>query len=149
MTTEYLETQVMTAPPVKLHLMVVDGALRFARAARQALERGDFSEAHLALNRSRDCVTDLIVGLHDQHDPNLISQLKALFLFAYRRMVDADFRHDPREVGDAIRVLELHRQNWLELMQQLPTSGPAPTPHFRPGAPSDQNQPATSSSWVV
>ena len=35
---QYLETQVLTAPPEQLHMLVVDGALRFARLGVQALK---------------------------------------------------------------------------------------------------------------
>jgi flagellin-specific chaperone FliS len=34
---EYLEAQVLTASPHRLHLLVVDGAIRFARQAQAAL----------------------------------------------------------------------------------------------------------------
>ena len=45
---EYLETQVLTASPEQLHLMVIDGALRFARYGLISLEQDDIEEAHEA-----------------------------------------------------------------------------------------------------
>ncbi|HID22624.1 MAG TPA: hypothetical protein EYP14_09510, partial [Planctomycetaceae bacterium] len=55
-TDEYLESQVLTAPPYELHRMVVDAAIRQARRAEEALERRDYETAYFALCSARDCV---------------------------------------------------------------------------------------------
>ena len=47
----YLETQVMTASPHRLHLMVVDAAIRFARQGEAALKVKDYETAFHALDR--------------------------------------------------------------------------------------------------
>ena len=126
----YLETRVMSAPPHQLHLMVVDAALRFARQGAQCLTEQDLSGAYAALNRSRDCVKELIVGLRPNEAPDLIAQLNELFMFVYRRLVDADLKRDPQLARDAIRILEIHRGTWLELIEALPKelSGPHTAP---------------------
>jgi flagellar protein FliS len=126
----YLETRVMSAPPHQLHLMVVDAALRFARQGEQLLSEQDFSGAYMALNRSRECVKELIVGLRPNQAPDLIEQLNQLFMFTYRRLVDADLKRDPQLARDAIRILEIHRGTWLELIEALPKelAGPHTAP---------------------
>lgn len=117
----YLEIQVMTAPPYRLHLLVIEGALRFARRAEQALRERDIETAFLSLSRSRDCVTELMGGLDETRAPELVEPLKALFAFAYENLAYADFEKDPRRVRNAIRVLEKHRETWLELAEKLRT----------------------------
>lgn len=118
-TAEYLENQVLTASPYRLHLMVVDGAVRFARRALEALEAHNREAAHLALNRSREFITELLGGLDEGHSSELTTPLKELFLYAYRNLVRADFDRDPKIVRDAIRVLEMHRETWIILGEQL------------------------------
>ena len=56
---EYLYNQVMTATPERLHLMVVDASLRFARQAADAMREGKIDLAYSALNRSRACVNEM------------------------------------------------------------------------------------------
>lgn len=116
---EYFETQVMTASRERLHLMVIDGALRFARHGADTLAAQDFSTAHLALSRSRECVNELIVSLKPEPDPVLADRLKSLFLFVHHNLVQADLTHDPRHVQDGIRILEMHRDTWITLMDRL------------------------------
>ena len=60
---EYLEMRVTTAPRPMLHLMVVEGAIRFAKIGCQALENKDYETSHFALCRSRACVNELIFWL--------------------------------------------------------------------------------------
>lgn len=116
---EYLETQVMTATPERLHLMVVDAALRFARQACTALDKQDYETSFLALNRARDCVNELTTSVRSDPNPELATQLKSLFLFVHRNLVGADLLHDSQRAKDAIRILEAHRETWLALMDRL------------------------------
>jgi flagellar protein FliS len=115
----YLQTQVMTASPYELHLMVVDGAIRYAKFAQQALERRDFEMSHLSLGKSREFVGELIAGLRGDQQPELIDSLKALFNYAWKNLAAADMTHDPTKVADAIRVLDMHRETWRELGERL------------------------------
>ena len=115
MTNDYLQTQILTASPHRLHLMVCDGALRYAVRAEQAIEAGDFEAAHFALNKSRDCVTELLSGLDPGPAPELVGRLKSLFLFAYRKLAEADRCRDAQLVRDARKILEMHRETWVEV----------------------------------
>ena len=117
---EYLESRVLTAPPEKLHLMVVEAALRFARQGQQALAHHDHASACDILGRSRACITELIASIRADENPELADRLRALFLFCHRRLLQADLEHNGRYVDDAIGILESHRETWLELLARLP-----------------------------
>lgn len=116
---DYIENQVMTATPYQLHLMVIDGALRFARLAVKATEAENFEQAHFALDKSRDLVTELIGGLDPSQQPEMIEQLKALFVYAYENLNLADVKQEAGYINNAIQVLEIHREAWCELIGKL------------------------------
>ncbi len=116
---DYLENQVLTAQPQQLHLMVVDGALRFARLAVQATEDRKIEQAHFALDKSRELVAELIGGLNPEQQPEMVEQLKALFVFAYENLSHADVKQDASYIQNAIKVLTIHREAWCELIEQL------------------------------
>lgn len=133
---EYLETQVMTASPERLHLMVVDGALRFGRLACAALEAGDIGAMHIALSRSQACVIELISGLESDRNPELVSQLRGLLLYTHQNLVQADLERDVKKIQDALRVLSMHRDTWITLIERLQkeqssmtTRAPTAKPH--------------------
>ena len=124
---EYLETQVMTATPHQLHLMVIDGAIRFATQAEEALQENDFETSHFALNRCREFVTELIGGLDQERSEEMANRLKSLFMFVYHNLVNADMKRDVSLVQDALKILKMHRETWMELGEKMKQEN-APTP---------------------
>lgn len=114
---EYLQAKVMTAPQEELHLMVVDGALRQAALAERALREENFASSHAALSRAREFVIELITGMDQNRSPELVTQLKGLFGFAYRRLNEADLHRDLKKLEEAMQVLRSHRETWRELIR--------------------------------
>ena len=133
---DYLENQVLTASPHRLHLMVVDGAVRFARLGEAALAEHRWEAMGTALARSRSCVSELIGGLDPQQAPELAERWKSLFVFVYHNLTMAELERNSQRIADAVRILELHRETWIELGLKLrgetvSTSTPMAGPHGR------------------
>lgn len=139
---EYLETQVMTATPHRLHLMVIDAALRNTRRGIEMLEAGRWEDLDQSLGKARECVSELIAGLNPQTAPELIESFQGLFGFVFRMLTLGDLERDPQALRDAMRILLLHRDNWVALgerLTQVSPSAPAiaaepsvvPAPHGR------------------
>jgi len=131
---EYLEAQVKTASPERLHLMIVDAALRHAHQGLESLQRQDFETAWFALNRSRACIAELISGIKPEPNVELAANLRGVFVFAYRQLAMAGQTHQAQPVSDALKVLQIHRETWQELIQQLqternPRESVVPQPH--------------------
>ncbi|MFO1023014.1 MAG: flagellar export chaperone FliS [Planctomycetales bacterium] len=124
----YLETRVLTATPEQLHLMVVDAAIRHARKGEEALKAQDREVAFFALNKARACVDELLTGLDDSHTPEVVENLKQLFLFVHRNLRLADIQQDSALAGAGLKILEMHRETWLQLMQRLAEEGAASRP---------------------
>ncbi|MEX0725076.1 MAG: flagellar export chaperone FliS [Planctomycetaceae bacterium] len=146
---EYQETQVLTASPQQLHLMVVEAALLYARRAVHALEAGNREDAYFTLNRSREFVSELLVGLRSDHDPELCGNLKQLFSFVFHRLAVADLEQNPKRVNEAILILEKHRDTWIELMSVIQSdNSPHSFPAYEDGNPAGDDSPH-SRSWSV
>ncbi len=128
---QYLETQVLTAPPEQLHMLVIDGALRFARLGLQSLESQDYELSHESFSRSRGFVNELAIGLNDEGNQELAHSLRGLFGFVHRALVAADGQRDIQQAKDAINILEQHRETWEQLCNKLRQEqmGSAPAPH--------------------
>ena len=123
---EYLESDVMTASGPRLHMLVVDGALQFASFARDDLQNRNFEGSHENLNRSRECVSELISGLNPEVAPEMVGSLKQLFAIIYRHLAMADITHETAEIDQAIKLLTSHRDAWAELLIKLPAEKPGP-----------------------
>lgn len=140
----YLESRVMTASAERLHLMVVDAAIRFSQQAEEALAERKFDRSHEALNRSRACVNELVTGIQSDQNPELADRLKALFLYVHRNLVLADLEHDPQRIRDAMRLLHMHRETWLELIDRVQQERAAVPAGFHAA---DDREESSGMSW--
>ncbi len=128
---EYLRNAVMTASPEQLHLMLYDGAIRFARQARQALAERDFESSCESLLRAQQIVLEMESGLRPEVNASLCEQVGALYRFVYSRLIDANMKRDVKAVEEALRILEHQRETWRLLIEKTrgeehPPSGGQP-----------------------
>ncbi len=125
----YLQNAVMTATPEQLQMMLYDGAIRFARQAREAMLGKDLETACEKLLRVQRIVTEMKNGLRPEIQPELCEQLAGLYNFVYWRLVEANVRHEPSYIDEALQILEHQRETWrllLEKVQSANASARAP-----------------------
>jgi len=122
----YLKTKIMTASPEELRLMLYDGAIKFCRQAKLALEQSDFETSYNNLIRAQKIVLELSTSLKHDVDPALCDKLAALYTYIYRRLVDANMNRTMQEIDEAIKLLDYERQTWHMLMQKLAGDEGAP-----------------------
>ena len=115
----YLETQVNTATPQRLRLMLIGGALRHARGAQAAWQEARADSATDALLRCRDIVTELLSGIRED-DSLLVRQTLGIYAYLFSSLTELQQSRDPHELAGIIRVLEEEHQTWEELCQVLP-----------------------------
>ena len=116
----YLRTQVMTATPEQLQMMLFDGAVRFAeQAPRVALEKKDFETSFTMLSRAQKIVTELTTSLKHKVAPELCEKLTSLYNYVFRNLVNANTRHDVKSLDEAIKTLRYQRETWSLLLEEL------------------------------
>ncbi len=121
----YLETEVLTATPQKLHLLLIEAAMRFAERARRHWRDGNREKAFENLILAQKAVTQMLHGLNLQTPSPLVQEVASVYNFIFRTLVNANRRHDERKLDDAMRVLSVERETWRLVCQQAvepPTS---------------------------
>jgi flagellar protein FliS len=132
----YLRTKVLTASPGELRLMLLEGAIRFARQGSEGLARRDYEAAYNGISRCQDILLELINALRPEHEPELCKGLSALYSFMYRRLVEGLGERDTAKVDEVIRLLEYERETWVLALQRLAEeNGAPPVPPVPPAAP--------------
>lgn len=124
---EYLTTQVMTAPPQKLHLMLIEGAIRFAQRGAQEIQGGRREQACEWIIRAQEIVAEMLAGLNKGADADLVQRVASVYLFVQRRLMEAGFLRDQEKLQEAIRLLEIERETWRQLCEQLGFNAPPRT----------------------
>ena len=115
----YLRDAVLTAPPEQLQMMLYDGAIRFATQGRDAIEAEDHQRAYDALTRAQKIMLELINGLREEVDPPLVKQVSSLYMFIYRKLVEANVNKDVAVLDDALKLLRYQRETWSLLLDKL------------------------------
>jgi flagellar protein FliS len=116
---EYLRNTVMTATPEQLQLMLYDGAIRFARQGREAIERKDYETSCEKLIRAQEIVSAMQNGLRPDVNPELCAQLTSLYNFIYRRLIEGNTKQDLAAIDEAVKILEHQRETWVILMDKI------------------------------
>ena len=120
---EYLVTEVMTATPQKLHLLLIEAALRQCERTRRLWSEAQDELAGEALARAQEIVTELLASLNYTEQPELIRRIAGVYNFVFRALVIAHVGHDSSSLADATRLLEIERETWRQLVQH--TAGAA------------------------
>ena len=115
----YLETEVTTATPQKLRLMLIDGSLRFARLTLKHWENGRDREAVDACRRCRDVLLELVSSLKTNRF-EVADQIADVYLFLIRAITQAEADGDPVHLDQVVRVLEIERGTWQQVCEKYP-----------------------------
>jgi flagellar secretion chaperone FliS len=120
---QYLESKVATASAHRLHLMLIEGAIRFGRQAEDALRRGDMLAAAAPLMRVVDIVGEMLAGVRGQ-DTELNRKIADLYLFLFRRVAEAKINDDVEKLAEALRLLDFERETWQLACDKLTSQDP-------------------------
>ncbi len=115
----YLETEVLTAPPQKLQLMLIDGAIRFGQQARSLWTQGRDDEAGEAIIRCQQIVAQLLAGLRRESQPELVRQVAGVYLFVLNCLIDAHLNRNEQRLSEALAVLAEEQATWRAVCEKL------------------------------
>ncbi len=130
-TNSYLESRVLTAPPHRLHLMLIEGALRFGRQAEQAMQAGDFAAASAPLMRTIEIVGEMLAGVRSAKS-EINDKLAGFYWFLFRTVSSAKINDDVAKLGEVLRLLEYERETWQLVCDKFAAEAPTADAPARP-----------------
>ena len=127
---QYLRNAILTAPPEQLHLMLYDGAIRFARQGIEGINRQKWEDAFNGLSRAQKIVLEMLNALKFEVDRELCVRMAGLYNFIYRKLVEACVERNVAAAQDALKILDYQRESWALLIDKLRQERPAMTGHL-------------------
>jgi flagellar protein FliS len=120
----YRETQIRTANPGRLIVMLYDGALRSITRASEALARGvrGYEAANTAIIRAQDIVAELMASLDMERGGDMARNLFGLYAFVNRQLMDANLGKDRKPLETARSLLAELREAWNAIADTKPPS---------------------------
>lgn len=109
----YQQGQVAASSPLRIVVLLYDGAVRFTRQALEHFE--DPAQRGHALGRAHAIVSELNVALDHDAGEDLSQSLEGLYRFVLDALIRANINHDRGAADSAIGVLETLAGSWREL----------------------------------
>ena len=107
----YNETNVLTATPERLVVMLYDGAIRYLYAAATAAREGRRDVARDRLRRAQAIIDELNRSL-DMRQGQIARNLRDLYSFCSRHLIDSTLNGNPAGYEEVAKLLAELREAW-------------------------------------
>ena len=97
----------------QLLIMLVDGAVNFAKRAKLSLEEKDVEMSHKNLTKVQDIFTELMVSL-DTNSGEWAQQMFKIYEFINQKLFEANMKKDAAILDEVLPLIEEVRDIWHE-----------------------------------
>ncbi len=113
-TKAYGNNKVLTATPAELTLMLYDGAVKFANRAVEALEKKDYENTNMNIQRCRAIIVELMSTLDFKYP--VAEDFKRMYDYIFNLLVQANMKKDMESLEKALEEIRGMRDVWKEVM---------------------------------
>jgi flagellar protein FliS len=122
----YAATNVGTASPERLRLMLIEAAITHVNAAHEHAQASNWAIAGEAFVESRQAIIELLTGIRtDVNDKTasanataLARKVRSLYAFLFRQLTEAQLYRDHERLSDVLRLLAMERETWRQVSEQ-------------------------------
>ncbi|KOA21044.1 flagellar protein FliS [Clostridium homopropionicum DSM 5847] len=108
----YKNNSINYASKEQLLLMLLDGAVKYAKIAKQAMIDKDIQKAHDNIRKTQDIFYELMITLDVNQAGEWGQQLMSIYEFTVRRLGDANIRKDVHIIDEVLPLIEDLRDTW-------------------------------------
>lgn len=113
----YKQNTINMASKEQLLIMLVDGAVKYTKMAKMAIEKRDIQTAHKELIRVQDIFTELMSTL-DRNASEMAENLFNLYDFIKRQLAQANMKKDVKIIEETLPLIEEVRDMWYEVSKK-------------------------------
>lgn len=111
----YQNNAVTTANPQELTLMLYDGALKFIRLAKLAIEQGNLDLKNTNIQKAQAIFQEMRLTLNK--NIAISANLDLLYEYMWRRLLDANIKNDTTILDEVLDFTTELRDTWKEAMK--------------------------------
>ena len=121
---QYLESEVMTADPVKLVCMLYRGAIEATAAARRHLRAGEIRERSRQITRAFEILQELSQSLDPAQEISI--RLSDLYAYMQSRLLEANVKQIEEPLAEVENLLSTVLEGWRAAVPAaVPVQDPA------------------------
>ena len=114
---QYQQTQVQTASPEKILIMLYDGAIQFLNKARVGMENKNIEETHNNIMRAQRIIQEFMNTLDRQNGGEIAENLYRLYDYLNYRLIQSNVKKDIDGIDEVLRHLKELKATWEEAIK--------------------------------
>jgi flagellar protein FliS len=118
----YRQVQIATASRGKLILMLYQGAINSLKKSIELLDKKDYMGKGDCIIKAQDILMELNLAL-DMSAGEIAHSLRSLYVYMYRRLIDANMNKDTAPIQEAIRIMSNLYQAWEQVVTEKDDGG--------------------------
>ena len=138
----YLEGKILMAEPVELICILYQSSIASIREAREHLRNGRISDRARAINRAYLMIEELAHSLNNDAAPALVGQLRDLYLYSERKLVEANSTQDDAPLAEVLGLLITLSEGWNGVPERRINEAIELAPHRSNGYPYSHANPS-------
>lgn len=116
--TKYKQMEVDTTDPLKLVVMLYEGAISSLKLAIDYIEKKEYEAKYKQLNKAQNIIFELMSSLDHERGGEVASNLNSLYTFMVTRIIEANSTLDTGLLQEIIGLLDNLNSAWKELGKQ-------------------------------
>lgn len=125
-TNQYINNQILSASKEQILLMLYDGAIRFTRQAKAAIENDDMATKGKYIGKAMAIISEFSNSLDHDIGGDIATDLDALYTYMLKELSYANVNNEESPLDSVINLLTDLRQTWDEAIKINNTSSQKP-----------------------
>lgn len=114
---QYQQSQIQTAPPEQILIMLYDGAIQFLNKALVALEQKNIQESHNNIIGAQNIIMEFMNTLNMDIGGEVARNLYSLYEYLHYRLIQANINRNAEMVQEVLRHLKDLKATWEEAIR--------------------------------
>lgn len=114
---QYQQSQIQTASPEQILIMLYDGAIQFLNKALAAMRENDIQESHNNNVAAQNIIAEFMNTLDMDIGGDVAKNLYSLYEYLHYRLVQANIHKNPAYIEEVLRHLKELKQTWEDAIK--------------------------------
>ncbi len=116
---QYKETQILTASPGKLLIMLYDAAISSMEQACEMIEdKTQYDKVNQLLIKSQEIIGELLSSLNFDVGGDLPKNLQSLYAYMIKKLMEANFKKEKDPISEVLKFMKDLRDSWVIAIQK-------------------------------
>lgn len=116
---KYKKTSIESASKEKILLMLYEGAIRFVKHAKEAIQNKDVKTRGEMIGKAYDIVMELASSLDFKINPTVSTNLEQLYIYIMEELTRANITGQEKHLDNSLKILNILYDGWVKAVESI------------------------------